>query len=41
MAANSQYISNTRNDETKSRGKFDWILGIILIAALFLYGWAT
>lgn len=38
MAANNSYIENTQNRQ-KTRFRFDWILGVILLLALFLYGW--
>lgn len=38
MAANNQSIENTQNYQQR-RFRFDWILGVILVLALFLYGW--
>ena len=40
MATNNQSIENTQTHDQR-QFRFDWILGAILLLALFLYGWAT
>lgn len=38
MTTNNQSMQNTQNDQQR-RFRFDWILGVILVLALFLYSW--
>lgn len=38
MATNNLSIENTQN-RYQRKFRFDWILGVILVLALFLYGW--
>lgn len=39
MAANQRMVENTQTRTNKRSFKIDWILTLILILALFLYGW--